>query len=299
MIYVIGDVMLDKYVNGTTSRMSPEAPVPILLKNNQKNILGGAANVSLNIGHLSNKVKLFGIIGNDNNGNILKDILNDKEIDFEFIVSKNKPTITKTRFLSSSRQILRVDKEINFDFSESKELFELVLQHSKNDNPNIFLISDYDKNSIHKDLPLKEYIDLKKLIIDSKKTDLSIFEGSLLYKSNFSELCNIANAELDISKIDLTAYKVLEKNNFKYLITTLASEGCFFAEKDGGKQLIPTEKVEVADVTGAGDNFIATLAYLLEQNYKIREAITIALKYATESVKHTGNYFEDIMEIKE
>ena len=299
MIYVIGDVMIDKYVNGTISRMSPEAPVPILLRSSQKNIPGGAANVCLNIRHLTNKVKLFGIVGNDNNGKILKDILKEKEIDFEFIVSQNKPTITKTRFLSGYKQILRVDKEINFDFEESKKLMELILNQSKKDCPNIFLISDYDKHSIHEDLSLKEYIDLKKLIIDSKKKDLSIFKGSLLYKSNFTELCNIANAELDISKLDKTAHEVLEKNNFKYLITTLASEGCFFSGKDGKNQLIPTEKVEVADVTGAGDNFVATLAYLLSKNYEIIEAIIVSLKYATESVKHVGNYFEDIMEIKE
>jgi rfaE bifunctional protein kinase chain/domain len=299
MIYIVGDIMLDKYVYGTTDRMSPEAPVPILLKSSDKTIIGGAANVALNIRNLTEDVALFGIVGDDKNGKSLIEGINRKKINLYYVSSKNNPTITKTRYLSSSNQILRVDCEKKFTLNESQSLFDLVSKKAKVDKPEIIIISDYNKQTIHNKLDLKKYIDTEKMIVDSKKTDLRIFKNALIYKSNYLELCNIMNKKIDYSSLENTISFLIKENKFKNMITTLAGDGCYFSSKNENGKLLKTEKVEVGDVTGAGDNFIATLAYLMMKKYDLSQAIEIALSYATESVKHQGNYFKDIMEVKE
>lgn len=299
MIYVIGDIMLDRYVHGTINRMSPEAPVPILVKEKDYSTIGGAGNVALNIKNLTENVKLFGIIGNDDNGTILKKLISSKKINFNYIVSENSPTITKTRYLTSSNQVFRVDSEKKFSLHESKMLFNLIAEEAKRDQPKAILISDYNKQTIHKNLDLEEYIDNKKVIVDSKKTDLSLFQNAFIYKSNYLELCHTAQEKVNYSKLEKTLTQIVKKNKFKNMITTLAGDGCFLVNEKLEGALFKTKKVEVSDVTGAGDNFIATLAFLIMKEYNIKDAIKIALIYATESVKHKGNYFSDIMEIKE
>jgi len=105
--------------------------------------------------------------------------------------------------------------------------------------------------------------------------------------------------KVNYSKLEKTLTQIVKKNKFKNMITTLAGDGCFLVNEKLEGALFKTKKVEVSDVTGAGDNFIATLAFLIMKEYNIKDAIKIALIYATESVKHKGNYFSDIMEIKE
>ena len=299
MIYVVGDVMLDRYVHGTINRMSPEAPVPILVKEKSHSIIGGAGNVALNVNNLTDNVTLFGIIGDDDNGKILEELISSKGINFHCIVSKNSPTITKTRYLSSSNQVLRVDSEKQFSIDDSKSLFNLIKKNAKNDLPKTILISDYNKQTIHNNLDLEEYVDNKKVIVDSKKTDLSLFQNAFIYKSNYLELCHTVQEKVNYSKLEKTLTQIVKKNKFKNMITTLAGDGCFLVNEKLEGALFKTKKVEVSDVTGAGDNFIATLAFLIMKEYNIKDAIKIALIYATESVKHKGNYFSDIMEIKE
>ena len=298
MIYVVGDIMLDKYLFGTVNRMSPEAPVPIILKESNELFIGGAGNVAYNLKNLTEEVKIFSIIGKDEDGKLVQKKLQEQSIDFEYVESENSPTITKTRYLAGNKQVLRVDNEKKFSLKESQELFGKVRDNISIDNPDLILISDYDKMTVHKNLKIGEYINPKMMVVDSKKTTLELFENAFIYKSNYKELCNVVNKEVQRDELKQVISGLVKKYNFEVMVTTLGSEGCFFMDKNLNYGLLDAEKVEVSDVTGAGDNFISVLTFLLTNNYELEESVKIATEYATESVKHVGNYFKDIMEIK-
>lgn len=291
--------MLDKYLFGTVNRQSPEAPVPIILKESEKYCIGGAGNVACNLKYLTKQIKLFSIIGKDEDGKLIKDILEKKNIHFEYIESDNNPTITKTRYFSGEEQLLRVDKENQFSLEISKKIFEKVKENAKKDHPDLFLISDYDKMTIHKNLKIEEYIEPNKIVADSKKRDLQLFQNGFVYKSNYKELCNIAKKRVKRDELKKEIANLIKKYNFQIMVTTLGSDGCFFMDKNSNYGLVEADQVKANDVTGAGDNFISILTFLLLKNYELEEAIKISTKYATESVKHIGNYFLDIMELKE
>ncbi len=290
--------MLDTYVDGEVNRLSPEAPVPILLKKEEVFVLGGAGNVAYNIRSLTKKIKYFGIVGNDTNALQVKKLLKEKNIDAHLIIAKNAPTIKKTRFFSSSKQILRVDEENKFSLKDSKALFEKIKTESEKEVVDMFVISDYNKNTIHPELIVSSYINIQKTIIDSKKDNLDIFRGAKLFKCNLHEMQNLLKKDLLNENITQELEKLRHNYDFESIVTTLGSNGCVLSNKNNSKKF-ETEKVEVNDVTGAGDNFIATLAFMLWKNKSIIESIDISLKYATESVKHVGNFFDDIMNIKE
>src|SRR3989344_914244 len=147
-ILVIGDVMLDRYLEGSVDRINPEAPVPIVSLRNEYNVLGGAANVASNIASLGGDAILFGFVGNDKNSEIIKTLLNEKNIKFH--LEDNLITIVKTRVIGGNQQLLR------FDYEDIQEKFfnisfkQKILEEAK--NCSIILISDYAKGSITKDL---------------------------------------------------------------------------------------------------------------------------------------------------
>ena len=162
----------------------------------------------------------------------------------------------------------------------------------------LFVITDYNKNTIHPKIKISEYINMKKTIIDSKKTSLEIVKGAKLFTGNFLELQNLLKNDLNQEDVMKELNQLRDFYNFEHVVTTLGPKGCVLSNVNNSKNF-KTEKVEVSDVTGAGDNFIATLAFMLWKNKSIIESIDISLKYATESVKHVGNFFDDIMNIKE
>src|SRR5210317_1082787 len=147
-ILVIGDIILDQYFHGNVTRISPEAPVPVILKQFEKNVPGGAANVANNLRKLGNKVLLLGIAGNDNNGELLSSILKDENIDTEVVVGDN-PTVTKVRIIGEHQQICRLDIEKNTPLTEKvkKELLNTISKQIKTHD--LVVISDYDKGVVN------------------------------------------------------------------------------------------------------------------------------------------------------
>ena len=171
-VLVIGDVMLDQYYWGETSRISPEAPVPVVNLNNIENRLGGAANVALNIAHTGANVKVFGYIGEDASGNALKKILYDNKIDHNFISGTN-PTTTKLRVMSMGQQLLRIDTEA---ICSKNVLNELIENFEKDiDNAGLVVVSDYSKGVIS---------DIKEII--------SKVYNTIKNESQSHEFCNIS-----------------------------------------------------------------------------------------------------------
>ena len=262
-ILVFGDVMLDRYVNGEVSRISPEAPVPVIRVREEKSVPGGAANVALNLASLGASVEAVGWFGKDEQGDQLVEILSKRNIEVDSRCRfSSAPTISKSRITSSNQQICRVDRESNADaYSLGLDQFGSLLME-KAGNADAVIISDYGKGFV-----TKEAIELLKgsarfLAVDpkpSRPTEYTCLD--LLTPNRFEALEMVGMSRESHASFprDEVIKKIFDHFSPKMLALTLGSEGMLLAEKGKVKSLIPTSAREVFDVSGAGDTVIATL----------------------------------------
>lgn len=302
-ILVIGDLMLDHYLFGSATRLSPEAPVPIVKANKESKIIGGAANVASNLIDLGAKVYLGGVVGNDEFAEDVKQLLEAKGINSQLIINdESRVTTVKTRVIVGNHQIVRIDKEDSHNISAELEssLFAFLSPYIQ--KADIVVISDYNKGLITPSLSLKiikfcQSIG-KKTLVDPKGLDYSKYEGAFLIKPNRKELAEAAKSESISTNEDLVkaAHVILEATKASYLIVTLSEAGIAIITKDDYK-ILPVAATEVYDVTGAGDTVIATLAYCLALGFDMEEAATIANHAASIVIKHIGSATTNIEEI--
>ncbi len=305
-ILVVGDVMLDSYLFGNVSRISPEAPVPIINVKKETNVPGGAANVANNIVKLKANCKLFGLTGNDDALLMLKNEL-DKENIKHNLYSFLKKTIVKTRIVSGNQQLLRIDFEDSFSFTEEQET-RFIDQILKEINSyDVVLISDYAKGVCSKNVCqslIKEARKQKKaVIIDPKKRDWERYNGATLITPNLKELGeflgeNLSNTDECIKEALTKAYKML---SIDYLLVTRSEKGMTLYD---GKDFynFPTEAKEVYDVSGAGDTVIATLSVGLASGMSMKEAVSISNKAAGVVVGKAGTspiLYEELVRVFE
>ena len=262
-ILVFGDVMLDRYVNGEVSRISPEAPVPVIRVREEKSVAGGAANVALNLASLGASVESVGWFGKDEQGDELVEILCEKNIKVDPRCRfSSAPTISKSRVTSSNQQVCRVDRESNADsYSLDLDQFgSLVLE--KAGNADAVIISDYGKGFV-----TNEALELLKssarfLAVDPKPSRPVDYACPDLLTPNRLEALEMVGMSRE-SQAPFPRDEVVEEifKHFspKMLAVTLGSEGMLLAESGKVKSLIPTAAREVFDVSGAGDTVIATL----------------------------------------
>lgn len=278
-ILVVGDIILDKYYHGTVTRISPEAPVPVVLKQFEKTVPGGAANVANNLKKLGCKVLLTGIVGNDNNGWLLSSILKKENIDTRVVMGDN-PTVTKIRIIGEHQQICRLDVEKDNPLSKKikKELEESLVKQIKGQQ--LVVISDYDKGVINTEsaeLIIKEAARQGiPVIVDPKKKDWTMYRGAYLLTPNlkeFKEICH--RLQLDDSDMVGSGQQIKNNLGLKNLLITLSEKGMLLIS-DEGHDHIETVKKEVFDVSGAGDTVIATLAACLANGYEMKRAVAIA-----------------------
>lgn len=269
---IIGDVMVDAYQWGNVNRISPEAPVPIVSSTEKENRLGGAANVALNIKALGGIPIVCSVIGKDETGRKLKQLFDDQhDISTQHILeASNRITTLKTRVLSHYQQLLRIDEEQDTYLDEDLE--NTFIEHVKNaiDQEDIcaVIFEDYDKGVITKRV-IEQVVDCcnaKKLITlcDPKHRNFSYYKNLTVFKPNFKEFCAgiheiIAKNDFDNLKDKATLFR--EKNNFQNLIITLSEYGILV---DGATAtIIPAEKRDISDVSGAGDTVISVLTMCL------------------------------------
>ena len=258
-VLVIGDLMLDTYLWGHSERISPEAPVPIIQVNKVEHNLGGAANVALNLSSLGCEVFLIGTIGSDPEGEILKNLLNQSNIDFTPLVEfDSRPTTVKSRIISHDQQVIRTDRELTHDLSDesNKELQGLV-SSIINDVDGIIL-EDYNKGvlnagSISKIINLVKDTD-KPIYVDPKEKNFDLYKNVRLFKPNLSEFRSLYKENTSLEKDGFN----LKKNiNADILMITRSADGVsLFVDSDYYD--IPTKARSVHDVSGAGDTVIAT-----------------------------------------
>lgn len=287
-VLVIGDVMLDKYVVGKVSRISPEAPVPVLEIQKEELKGGGASNVFLNLKALGSEVSLLSVIGNDLEGEELKKILGRKGV---FLIhDSSRPTTVKTRVIAHNQQVVRMDRESTKKISDAivKEMLKLV----NLENFDGILISDYNKGVITESL-IKEILKSKtsklKIFIDPKVENISLYKNITLISPNHGEAERITGIKMRKNEDFIQgAKRIKEMLNCQYVVITRGEQGMtFIGEKDDQGHL-PTKAREVYDVTGAGDTVISILTLSILSGAKMKEGCELANYGASVAVSRLG-----------
>lgn len=275
-VTVVGDVMLDRYWYGSSSRISPEAPVPVVNVDRYENRAGGAANVALNLASLGIECDLVGIVGQDEAGQTLEQLLKDKNIDPRFIVSEELPTITKLRILSRHQQLLRVDFEKGYDKVDQGSLLSTLRKCMR--DTKVVICSDYGKGALSSVQTMIQECRSKniKVLVDPKGTDFSRYSGATLLTPNMSEFEAVVGKVKDNDDLEKKALKLIKEFSLEALLVTRSEDGMSLIVPGKDALHIPTYAREVYDVTGAGDTVIATLAASLASGCDLPLACAIA-----------------------
>jgi rfaE bifunctional protein kinase chain/domain len=281
-IAVIGDMMLDCYFWGSVSRISPEAPVPIVEIDNEFFRFGGAANVALNILKLGGVPLPIGVIGDDNDGEIFKNLLKESGINSEGIIIDNKrPTTAKSRVIADGQHVVRIDKEskeyLNHEISQKLSYF---LKNNL-DEIDAIILQDYNKGVLSFEL-IKESIEIAKsqnkiVTVDPKFNNFFNFTDVTVFKPNRKETEDALGIKIKTEEeIKLASEKLIDKLNCQFLLLTLGEKGLAISDKEDNYWRIPTKARKVADVSGAGDTVISTLTMALAAGADIKTASYLA-----------------------
>jgi rfaE bifunctional protein kinase chain/domain len=266
---IIGDVMIDSYLWGKVSRISPEAPVPIVAISKKENRLGGAANVAINVQALGANPILCSVIGTDADGKTFIDLLQKQGLITEGIIqSASRTTTVKTRVIGNNHQMLRVDEEVEdeINHSDRKLLLDRIKALVKSKNIDVIIFEDYDKGVIGKFL-IQEVVTLAgnkniPVAVDPKKKNFNHYKNVSLFKPNLKELREGLKLDLDkgnINDISHAIKKLAEANDIETVLVTLSEKGAYVYNKKNSKYL-PAHVRNIADVSGAGDTVISVAA---------------------------------------
>ena len=281
-ILVLGDVMLDEYIWGEVERISPEAPVPVVLAQRVSAIPGGAANVAMNVSSLGGKAYLIGVIGDDQEGQQLNQLFSDNGIVTEgLIADPGRPTTVKTRIIAHAQQVVRVDREERVPLSDpfTRNILETV--DGIIGKMDAILISDYDKGvvtpKIAGEVISKAKIHGKLVSVDPKGVDYSKYRGATVITPNQHE-AEVASGKAITSEETLTraGQVLLNQLNTQYMLITRGDRGMSLFQRDGKVTHIQAIAREVHDVTGAGDTVVATLTLAMAAGAEIEEAARLA-----------------------
>lgn len=271
-ILIIGDVMIDSYMWGNVTRISPEAPVPVVAVHKKENRLGGAANVALNIQAMGAKPILCSIVGDDEIGKLFYDLLAKQKLASSGILkSKNRKTTVKTRIIAGNHQMMRVDEEIESPIS-AKETESLTSQIKKlilSENVHVIIFEDYDKGCITP-LLIKNIVSFSKLknipiVVDPKKKNFLAYSEVALFKPNLKELKEGLKIDFDhnnLQSVSKVLDEFIKKQSIVSALITLSEKGIYI-HNSKTKKLIPAHPRDITDVSGAGDTVVSIAALCL------------------------------------
>jgi D-beta-D-heptose 7-phosphate kinase/D-beta-D-heptose 1-phosphate adenosyltransferase len=300
-ILVLGDLILDRYIEGHVKRISPEAPVPVLLQTSDRDVLGGAGNVANNIKALGGEALLIGVTGRDDAAERIKTCAAQSGVNLIPIIDDNRRTTVKTRLLGDRQQLLRVDNEDLSDIAKNteKKLFEALNEAIP--QVDAIIISDYRKGTLT-ELILRQAIENAKkhnipVFIDPKGSKYNNYIGADYIKPNRSELEILTNVQCgDMESISRAAGLLSEQTGANILVT-LSQEGMIFFKRDGSKFTLPTQAKEVFDVSGAGDTAIASFAFALSHGETAETAVRFANISSGIAVSKVGTAAVSLQEI--
>lgn len=275
-VLVVGDVMLDRYWYGPTSRISPEAPVPVVKVDNVEERPGGAANVAMNIASLGAESRLVGLTGIDDAARALSATLGNVNVQCDFVAVETHPTITKLRILSRNQQLIRLDFEEGFDGVDPEPIHARISAAL----PSIgaLVLSDYAKGAL---TSVETMIKLARaanvpVLVDPKGTDFARYRGATLLTPNFSEFEAVVGKCHSEEQIVERGMKLIADNDLSALLVTRSENGMTLLQPGKEPLNLPTQAQEVFDVTGAGDTVIGVLAATLAAGDSLEEACFMA-----------------------
>ncbi|MEP7280003.1 MAG: PfkB family carbohydrate kinase [Bacteroidota bacterium] len=268
---VIGDVMLDTYWWGYVERISPEAPVPVVLLDKRELRIGGAGNVALNLASLGAVTSILSVIGEDEAGHTLDGLMNAKEIDTSTLIySPLRRTTDKTRIISRNQQMMRLDAETTVDLDAETEtaLIARVKEYIKTAQPAVIIFEDYNKGVLTQRV-ITEIISLCRehgiiTAVDPKRKNFLSYKGVTLFKPNLKEVkdgLNLLVDEITIASLNNIHLLLQQALNHELSFITLSEKGVFF-QRENEQAIIPSHLRSIADVSGAGDTVIAVAALL-------------------------------------
>ena len=283
-ILIIGDVMLDTYRFGDVSRISPEAPVPVFLEKNRTKLSpGGAANVAVNIAAIGVSVDILSVVGNDDVGVKLVELLNNAGINTDYISTiADRCTTQKIRYIAqNNQQIMRADKEDIKEIPLEVHKKTLEILERDIDKYGLILLSDYKKGLLSYDLTQKIIGMAEKknipIYIDVKDLNIKKYRGATLLKPNRKELQDLSGMPVKtLEEVEKAAIYLCKKADCDYVLTTLGADGMLLADRNRIIKKIKSVAREVYDVTGAGDTSLAYLAAEIVLGHDIEYAMVVS-----------------------
>jgi len=274
-VLVVGDIMLDRYWHGDVVRISPEAPVPVVHIHREENRLGGAANVALNVKTLGGHVTLLSMVGIDDAASSLRQLLTSKGIETELGEDPSMATIVKLRVIGHNQQMLRIDFEKEPDYEVLAGMLERFKAQLRNHD--VVLFSDYGKGGL---AHIQQMIDLalqagKPVLVDPKGSDWARYSGATVITPNRAELEQVLGSWASELQLQEKAQALRQKLKLQALLVTRSEEGMTLFE-DGQSISVPAQTREVADVTGAGDTVIATMALMVASGMPFQDSMAWA-----------------------
>ncbi len=271
-VLIIGDVMIDAYMWGNVSRISPEAPVPIVSVNTKENRLGGAANVALNVKAMGGNPILCSVIGDDEGSKVFIDLLKNIKLNTEGILkSKERITTIKTRVIGNNHQMLRIDEEVETPINNKEaDTLTFVIKRIINQKKiDVIIFEDYDKGCLSP-LLIKTIVSFAKqknipTVVDPKKKNFMSYTGVSLFKPNLKELKE--GIKLDFNhknskELGKVVAGFIKKQNIDSALITLSEKGIYI-HNNKSKALIPAHIRNISDVSGAGDTVVSIAAMCL------------------------------------
>jgi rfaE bifunctional protein kinase chain/domain len=293
-ILVAGDLMLDRYWSGEVDRISPEAPVPVVRKVSAFAVPGGAANTACNVNALGARAGLFGVVGADQAGRELRQILIERGIRSNHIATVNgRPTTVKLRIVAHDQQVVRIDEEETGPIDD--DLGRRVVRQAARLMPQVdtVLISDYAKGfataEVVKGIIAAARKHHKPVVVDPKGADLDRYRGATVIKPNRHELSVLTGLPVrQHQETMIAAGKLLAMADSAAIVVTEGKDGVTILEPNGPEQHFPSFAREVYDVTGAGDTTLAALAVALAAGAPLRDAVWLANLAAGLAVAEPG-----------
>ncbi|MBA9076707.1 MULTISPECIES: bifunctional heptose 7-phosphate kinase/heptose 1-phosphate adenyltransferase [Rufibacter] len=270
-VLVVGDVMIDAYLWGKSSRLSPEAPVPIVNRLKVEQRLGGAANVALNVQSLGATPMLCSVVGDDLEGAALVRLLLEQgQTEEGIVLSPERPTTVKQRIISGGQQLLRIDSEVETDLTEF-ERRALVQRFSQLlEKADVVIFEDYDKGVLSTPV-IQELLQLTKkkgvpTVVDPKKKNFLSYVGSTLFKPNLKELkegLKVDFAEANLEAFEEAVQQLQAQMQVENVLVTLSERGVYCQSKNGEKTYLDAHIRAISDVSGAGDTVVSIAALSL------------------------------------
>lgn len=278
-VLVLGDLMLDVYLSGEVSRISPEAPVPVVQVREESVALGGAANVAANVAALGAACDLVGLVGDDPAGRRVREVLRDSAIQGHLVTDPGRPTTTKTRVMARKHQVVRFDREHDADVADGCAAEVAALLGSRVPAADVLVLEDYDKGVL-----APQVIDAAlagaraagiPTVVDPKFRHFFAFGGATVFKPNALELTAALGTPLRAGE-DAWVEQARRRVGCEHLLLTLGEDGMILCSAERDVFRIPTVAREVFDVSGAGDTVTACMAVALAAGAEADEAAVLA-----------------------